>query len=144
MPIMMMTCSWWKRWWYLLMIRIMMTRTMSMMKWQWWWQWWGWWWWLWQWWRRWKPCCQSPWEAWSSHQCSIAGDIKMLYIWHLCTGNFLLAFFFFRWGDPEKEDSCKIATDRKFLGANGQYLFISLVIIARLTIFTYSDFKCDV
>jgi len=31
----------------------------------------------------------------------------------------LTSVFHCRWGDPEEEDSCKIATDRKFLGANG-------------------------
>ena len=46
-----------------------------------------------------------------------------------------MSFFPLRWGDPEEEDSCKIATDRKFLGANGQYLFFSVLMIVRLTIF---------
>ena len=57
-----------------------------------------------------------------------------------------------RWGNSEEEDSCKIATDQKFLGANGQYLCFSLVMmvmIASLTIFIlqstyYHNFKCDI
>jgi len=31
----------------------------------------------------------------------------------------LTSVFHCRWGNPEEEDSCKIATDQKFLGANG-------------------------
>jgi len=31
----------------------------------------------------------------------------------------LTSVFHCRWGDSEEEDSCKVATDRKFLGANG-------------------------
>ena len=55
-----------------------------------------------------------------------------------------MSFFPLRWGDPEEEDSCKIATDRKFLGANGQYLFFSVLMIVRLAIFMYSNFRCDI
>ena len=48
-------------------------------------------------------------------------SVPLQVISKFCTSGIIFhELFFFRWGDPEEEDSCQIATDRKFLGANGQ------------------------